>query len=74
MSFLQLDPAAGVPIYRQIVEGIEFAKEEYGIGFRKGSDLTEKVNEALQELADEGVVAQLAEKYPSVMVTLEAAQ
>lgn len=58
----------------QIVEGIEFAKEEYGIGFRKGSDLTEKVNEALQQLADEGMVAQLAEKYPSVMVTLEAAQ
>ena len=25
MSFLQLDPAAGVPIYRQIVEGIEGA-------------------------------------------------
>ena len=55
----------------QIVDGVEFEKEEYGIGFRKGSDLTEKVNEALQELADEGVVAQLAEKYPSVMVTLE---
>ena len=55
----------------QIVDGVEFEKEEYGIGFRKGSDLTEKVNQALQELADEGVVAQLAEKYPSVMVTLE---
>ena len=55
-----------------IVEGIEFGKEEYGIGFRKGSDLTEMVNAALQELANEGIVEELRAKYPSVMVTLKA--
>lgn len=54
-----------------VVEGIEFEKEEYGIGFRKNSDLTAKVNEALQQLADDGTVAQLAEKYPSVLPLLE---
>lgn len=55
-----------------VVEGIELSKEEYGIGFRKGSDVAAKVNEALQQLADDGTVAQLAEKYPSVLVTLKA--
>lgn len=55
-----------------IVEGIEFGKEEYGIGFRKGSDVTEMVNAALQELTNEGVVEELRAKYPSVMVTLKA--
>lgn len=55
-----------------VVPGIELSKEEYGIGFRKNSPVTvEKVNQALQELANEGVIAQLAEKYPSVMVTLK---
>ncbi len=40
-----------------------FGLQEYGIAFRKGSDVTEKVNAAIQELYDEGVVAEIAEKY-----------
>lgn len=40
-----------------------FGAQEYGIAFRKGSDTTAKVNEAIQELYDEGVVAEIAEKY-----------
>ena len=47
----------------QIVEGIEFAKEEYGIGFRQGSDLTAAVNQAMQELIDDGTLNELAVKY-----------
>ena len=54
-----------------VVDGIELSKEEYGIGLRKGSDMTEKINTALQELTDDGTVAALSEKYPSVLVTLE---
>lgn len=54
-----------------IVPNIELTKEEYGIGLRKGSDLTEKINQTLNELAQEGVVQQIAEQYPSVMVTLQ---
>lgn len=54
-----------------VVDGIELSKEEYGIGFRKGSNVVEKVNEALQELTDEGVVDELQKKYPSVLVLLE---
>ena len=54
-----------------VVDGIELGKEEYGIGFRKGSNLVEAVNTALQELTDEGVLDELQQKYPSVLVTLE---
>ena len=53
-----------------IVPGIELSKEEYGVGFRKGSDLTAEVNKALDELIADGTVAKIAEKYPSVLVTL----
>ena len=53
-----------------IVPNVELTKEEYGIGFRKDSDLTQKVNDALQQLTEEGVVEEIAAKYPSVLVTL----
>ncbi len=41
----------------------EFGKQEYGIAFRKGSDVTEKVNAAIKELYEDGTVAEIAEKY-----------
>lgn len=37
--------------------------EYYGIAFRKGSDLTAKVNEILAELEADGTIAAIAEKY-----------
>ena len=54
-----------------VVPNIELSKEEYGIGFRKGSDLVPQVNNALKELTENGTVAAIAEKYPSVLVTLK---
>lgn len=47
----------------KVLESQAFNNEEYGIAFRKGSDLTAKVNEAIQALADDGTLATLAEKY-----------
>lgn len=46
--------------------------EQYAVGFRKGDDeLCEIINEDLQELANDGTVAELAEKYGIAdMVTL----
>ena len=41
----------------------QFGQQEYGIAFRKGSDTTDKVNEAIQALYDEGKVSEIAEKY-----------
>lgn len=46
-----------------MVDAIELESEEYSIGFKKGSDLTAKVNEALKELAADGTMMKLAEKY-----------
>ncbi len=42
----------------------EFAPEEYGIAFKKGNtELCDKVNKAIQELADEGKLNEIASKY-----------
>lgn len=46
-----------------MVDGVELSVEEYGIGFRKNSTLTEKVNEATEELIADGTLAKLADKY-----------
>lgn len=49
-----------------ILEGVESEVEYYAIGFKKGSALTAEVNKALEELAADGTIAQLADKYPKV--------
>ena len=46
-----------------IVEAIELESEIYAIGFKKGSDLTAKVNAAIKTLEENGTLAALAEKY-----------
>ena len=46
-----------------IVDGLDITTEQYGIAARKGSGLTKMINSALIELAKEGVVDELAEKY-----------
>ena len=46
-----------------IVETIEIEAEQYAIGFKKGSELTAKVNAAIKELAADGTLAALAKKY-----------
>lgn len=42
--------------------------EEYGIGFRKDSDMTAAVNTILDELTKDGTMKKLAEKYGLAMV------
>ena len=46
-----------------IVDALSSDVEYYAIGFKKGSDLTAKVNEQLEKLAADGTIATLAEKY-----------
>ncbi len=46
-----------------IVEAIELEAEIYAIGFKKGSDLTAKVNDAIKQLEENGKLMELAEKY-----------
>lgn len=46
-----------------VVEGDGYSKEEYGIAFRKGSDMTAKVNEIIRELKSSGELAKIAKTY-----------
>ena len=47
----------------KIVADVELATEEYGIAFRKGSDMTDAVNAVIAELVADGTLPALAEKY-----------
>ena len=46
-----------------IVDGLSSDVEFYAIGFKKGSDLTAKVNEQLEKLAADGTITKLAKQY-----------
>jgi len=46
-----------------IVESIELKSEIYAVGFKKGSELTAKVNDAIKQLEENGKLMELAEKY-----------
>lgn len=41
----------------------EFKRDEYAVAFRKGSDVTKEVNAVIKELAADGTLKKLAEKY-----------
>lgn len=49
--------------YADLTSGIALTSEEYGIAFRKDSDLTAKVNEITKKLIADGTLPALAEKY-----------
>lgn len=46
-----------------IVDDLSSEVEYYAIGFKKGSELTAKVNEQLEKLGADGTITKLAEKY-----------
>lgn len=46
-----------------IIETVSFADEQYGIAFRKDSDVTAEVNKAIAELMADGTLDAIAEKY-----------
>ena len=49
--------------YADLAIGLTLTSEEYGIGFRKGSDITAKVNEIMAKFMTDGTLDALAEKY-----------
>ena len=49
--------------YADLASGISLTSEEYGIGFRKESDVTAKVDEILDKLRADGTMQALADKY-----------
>lgn len=54
--------------YPDLTSCLELSTEEYGIAFRKGSDLTAKVNELMATLMTDGTLDALAEKYALTLV------
>ena len=54
--------------YANLTTCQELTSEEYGIGFRKGSDLTAKVNELMAEMMKDGTLDALADKYELTLV------
>ena len=49
--------------YESLGYALSLTEEEYGIGFRKNSDVTAKVNEIMAALIEDGTLPALAEKY-----------
>ena len=49
--------------YANLAPGISLTSEEYGIGFRKDSDDTAKVNEIMTKFKADGTLQALADKY-----------
>ena len=49
--------------YADLAVGTSLTEEEYGVGCRQGSALVAKINEATKELAADGTMKKLAEKY-----------
>ena len=49
--------------YPDLTYTVALNSEEYGVGFRKGSDLTEKLNEFFKAAAADGSMLELAKTY-----------
>ena len=54
----------------KILDALSSDVEFYAIGFKKGSDLTAKVNAELEKLAADGTIAALADKYGVANTTI----
>lgn len=65
MANAMTGPGTGYP---NLTIANELSSEEYGIGYRKGSDLTEAVNDIMAELMADGTLDALAEKYSLTLV------
>lgn len=49
--------------YSDLTAGLTLIDEDYGIAFRKGSDMVDKMNELFEEFKADGTLKELAEKY-----------
>ena len=49
--------------YADLVVAEELAAEEYGIAFKKGSELTEMMNNVIKKFKKDGTLEELGKKY-----------
>ena len=54
--------------YADLAVGISLTSEEYGVGFRKGSELTAMLNAFMDKLIADGTLPALAQKYDLTLV------
>ncbi len=69
---VQTDGESDATSYDNLAIAMELTSEEYGIGFRKGSDLTAEVNALIAQLKEDGTLTALAEKYELTLSDAEA--
>ena len=50
-------------VHSDLVAVHTFESDEFAVGFRKGSDLVEKINTILEDLKEDGTVEKLSKKY-----------
>ena len=54
--------------YADLAAGISLTSEEYGVGFRKGSDITAVFNDFMAKVMQDGTLQTLADKYELMLV------
>ncbi len=62
-AFASCGTNGGTTSYEDLAIALELTSEEYGIGFRKGSDLAVEVDKLMDEMKADGSLAAIAEKY-----------
>lgn len=68
MCFGACSSKSGQTSYDDLAIACELTSEEYGIGFRKGSDLVAEVNGIIDEITADGTLTALAEEYALTLV------
>lgn len=57
--------------YPNLAYSVSLSEEEYVVGFRKGSDLTQKLNDLFKKWTEDGTMKELAEKYNNAVSLVE---
>ena len=57
--------------YADLAKSFSLTEEEYGVGFRKDSDVTAKLNEFLKKLMQDGTLQALADKYGLTLAEIQ---
>ena len=65
LDFVMANAMVGTGDYSDlaVIPDLQLSVEEYGVGFRKDSDITPAFNKAMKELTEDGTMAKLAEQY-----------
>ena len=57
--------------YEDLTYTVGLNEEKYGVGFRKESDLADKLNDFLKKASEDGTISKLAEKYGVTAAIIE---